>query len=368
MSAVDADQVGPGGSVSDGAPAVRVERSSLLRFGLAGLALGYLVLSPLAMVFFHLAHRGMDPQALLRMHHSLAAMVLDSFSPAIPIWWFSFAVLGGLVGLALGGVVSALRVRERRIALHARQLAAANAELEAANLQLKEAYQQVLQADKMASLGLMAGTVVHDINGYVQAVMQIAEEELDGSRLSPRSDDPWSLVLKQALRMRELADSVRRFARRSSGTWVKTDVRDPLREACLMLDKALRRRGVELVERLDPSAALITGNPNELLQVFVNLIQNALDAMPHGGRLTVETRLAGGRLEVSLADTGVGIPVALQERIFESFFTTKDADQGTGLGLAICRRIVESHHGSLQVESEEGRGATFRISLPLTQG
>ncbi len=341
-------------------------RRAFLVHGLVGLGLGYFLLSPFAMVFFHLSHRGLDPKMVLGMHHSLGVMVVDAFSSAIPLWWISFSVLGALLGVGVGGVVSALRIREKKIERHARELAQANVRLEEANRKLEESYRQLLQADKMASLGLMSGTVIHDLNNYLTTVLAVAQCEAEESEPESQAQDeqPWHLVLAQARRMADLTNSVRRFSRQSSGARVKSDLHAVIKDASLILHKAMKHRQVELKENLVAREPHVEANANELLQVFVNLYQNALDAMPEGGRLTVATKDTEEGLEVAVADTGIGIPREDQDRIFEAFFTTKPEDQGTGLGLAICNRIVETHQGRLIVESEQGQGTVFRIVFP----
>jgi signal transduction histidine kinase len=260
-------------------------------------------------------------------------------------------------------VVSALRARGQKIEEDARELARANAQLEQTNRKLDESYRQLHQADKMASLGLMSGTVIHDLRNHLQALITVAECELEDRN---GSEQAWALVLKQARAMRELADSVRRFAAKSAGRRVACDLHAVVEDALLILHKAIKSSGVTLRRELAARSAIVEGDPNELLQLAINLLQNALDAMPAGGEFRVATRDApDSGVELVVADTGAGIPRELRERVFEAFFTTKPEDKGTGLGLAICKRIVESHRGSLTLESEEGVGASFRVLLPL---
>jgi two-component system NtrC family sensor kinase len=137
-----------------------------------------------------------------------------------------------------------------------------------------------------------------------------------------------------------------------------------------MLEPGSRCPSVRITLDLEATAGtLVNGHRNELEQVFFNLGSNALDAMPQGGELTLTTRLLQGQqAEVQVRDTGAGIPQDRLPRIFEPFYTTKEAGKGTGLGLAICWRIVEEARGSIDVASEVGRGTTFRVRLPVRQG
>jgi two-component system NtrC family sensor kinase len=129
------------------------------------------------------------------------------------------------------------------------------------------------------------------------------------------------------------------------------------------------QHGIQAVAELSPQLPEVLADGNQLRQVLLNLVTNALDAMPEGGRLSLRTRPVCGAdgvvsVQVRIADTGLGIPPEDRRRIFDPFFTTKGPGQGTGLGLAICHRIVKAHRGSIEVQSEKGQGTTFVVTLP----
>jgi signal transduction histidine kinase len=136
-------------------------------------------------------------------------------------------------------------------------------------------------------------------------------------------------------------------------------------EGLRFLESQCTKSGIELVRALQPDLPDISADPSQLQQVLVNLVVNAIQASPSGGKLTIETH--GGRDFVSLAvtDTGTGMTEEVKSKIFTPFFTTKDIDQGTGLGLAVMHGIVTSHRGVIHVESEVGRGSRFEVQLPL---
>jgi signal transduction histidine kinase len=130
-----------------------------------------------------------------------------------------------------------------------------------------------------------------------------------------------------------------------------------------------RQRGIQAVTELSPELPEVLADGNQLRQVLLNLVTNALDAMPEGGQLSLRTRSVFGAdgmvsVQVQIADTGLGIPPEDLRRIFDPFFTTKGPGQGTGLGLAICQRIVKAHRGSIEVQSEKGQGTTLLMTLP----
>lgn len=324
-----------------------------------GMVLAYGVVSPFAMVFFHLSHSGIDPQLFNSMQHSLWGSIIHSFSSQLATWWMSFLGLGALFGAGVGSILYRMEEKEKKIERHARALAQANAKLE-------NAYRELVQADKMATLGLMAGTIIHDITNYLTIIQTIVECEMMNIPEKNWDLNPWNELCGHVRRVKELCDSVRRFSRKTTGKLGQVDVHKILHESFLIMRKALAQRQIQLTEALEAQEHIVEGNHNDLLQVFVNLIQNALDALEPHGSITVRTRNADSGLEVFFTDTGSGIPAQLLPRIFEAFFTTKQEDKGTGLGLAICKRIIENHKGRIDAESREGKGTTFRIHLPLS--
>jgi signal transduction histidine kinase len=136
-------------------------------------------------------------------------------------------------------------------------------------------------------------------------------------------------------------------------------------EGLYFLESRCAKEGIELVRSLWPDLPEITADPGQLTQVLVNLVVNAVQAMPDGGKLAVETRVGDGYISLTVEDTGVGMSDKVAQKIFMPFFTTKDVDQGTGLGLAVVHGIVTSHGGSIKVDSKVGRGTRFEVKLPL---
>jgi two-component system NtrC family sensor kinase len=145
--------------------------------------------------------------------------------------------------------------------------------------------------------------------------------------------------------------------------WVKSDLREGI-ETVLTIYQNQIKQGIELVRQFE-ELPLVNCLPDEINQVWTNLIQNALQAMGRTGALTIGLRQEAGNALISIGDTGCGIPPELRERIFDPFFTTKPAGEGTGLGLEIVRKIVEKHGGRIAVDSEVGRGSTFTVSMPI---
>ena len=229
--------------------------------------------------------------------------------------------------------------------------------------------ERAAQADKLRALGQLASGVAHDFNNALAAILGRAQL----LRRSTRGDGEFARGLDIILTAAEDAAAtvrrIRSFAHQLPGDeHTSVDVRELLRDAIEITrtrwENDARARGLRYDVTLAGDGALHTrGNASELREVFVNLIVNAIDAMPEGGRLAIECAREGERLRLLFADTGVGMTADVRARIFEPFFTTKGA-QGTGLGLFVSYGIVERHAGRISAASERGRGTTFRIELP----
>lgn len=221
---------------------------------------------------------------------------------------------------------------------------------------------ELFHAEKLAGIGSFAAGIAHDINNPLQLILGLAENLEDEQDLN--------LVREQA---REIADAVRRtsaicrdltrYARRS-GTDSDAVVAIPakLEEALKIARYAVMFQDIEVVRHFSADA-FVKGNPDELLHVFVNLITNAVHAMPRGGTLTLEAQSQDGLVMVVIADTGCGIPHERLDQIFDPFFTTKPPGKGTGLGLYNVKSVITKMHGQITVESEVNKGTAFRIQL-----
>jgi len=137
-----------------------------------------------------------------------------------------------------------------------------------------------------------------------------------------------------------------------------------VQEGLDFLESRCAKAGIELVRLLEPDLPEISADPSQLQQVLVNLVVNAIQASPNGGKLTIETHRGRDYVALAVSDTGTGMTEEVKSKIFTPFFTTKDVDQGTGLGLAVVHRIVTSHRGVIHVDSEVGRGSRFEVQLP----
>jgi signal transduction histidine kinase len=256
------------------------------------------------------------------------------------------------------------------------ELARRNEELKLLNKALFESQRQLSQSEKLAALGqvtaMMAhqiGTPLNSISGYIQLLLQ------DGT-LHPPDRDRLKIIESQLDR---LADSVRNLLSSTSQPKRRLkllNVGELLEELFRLSEPWFHARNVKLFSSLSIELPSVLGDSVHLQTVFLNLITNALDAMPHGGSLTVKAQQItsptfsenGKWLEISMTDTGIGIPEESKKKIFDPFFTTKRMGDGTGLGLSICEKIVRDHSGRLDVKSEVGKGSTFFVFLPVYEG
>jgi len=228
--------------------------------------------------------------------------------------------------------------------------------------------QQLLQAQRLSSVGELASSIAHEFNNILTTI-------INSAKLGMRNPDPsekqqaFDRVVKAGQRAANIASGMLGFARKSSTHRQRCDIVRLVEEVLVLTEKDLGKHRVQVETRFAarPTAWAV---PGQIEQILVNLVINARQAMPGGGRLKIEVRENPGAdtVEVRVSDTGVGIPPEQLRQIFEPFFTTKQPDEygrgGTGLGLSVCRQIIEQHHGRIRVESVVGKGSTFTVKLP----
>jgi signal transduction histidine kinase len=230
--------------------------------------------------------------------------------------------------------------------------------------------QQLLQAQKLSSVGALASSVAHEFNNILTTIINYARLALRNTDEAARGQ-ALEKILKGSQRAATIINSMLGFARNTSSQRQLTDLVALVEEVLVLTDKDLSKHRIQVEKKYvgRPHAWVV---PAQIEQVLLNLIINARQAMPRGGHLKIEVREnARTQLaEVRVADTGVGIPAERLRLIFEPFYTTKEPDAnghgGTGLGLSVCRQIIEQHHGRIRVESLVGKGSTFTVKLPLT--
>ncbi len=231
----------------------------------------------------------------------------------------------------------------------------------------RELEQHMAKAEKLAAIGQLASGVAHEINnplGVIQVYASlIAKNELDGQMANDVR-----VIQKHADQCQSVVQALLNFARASEPSKERCDIRAALDDVLGILEPQMKKQAIGVNLEAEPFLPLLVVDQTQMKQVFMNLIINAVQAMPDGGALRIAIRQdrGRGRLNVSVADTGVGVAEKNLPRIFDPFFTTKGADKGTGLGLSVSYGLVQQHGGDITVKSASGKGSTFTVSLPLT--
>jgi two-component system, NtrC family, sensor kinase len=223
---------------------------------------------------------------------------------------------------------------------------------------------QLLQAEKLSSVGLLAAGVAHEVNTPLTGISSYAQMLLkEMPEMDPRKPI-LEKIEKQTFRAAEIVNGLLNFARMNGGDYHDVDVNRLIGESISLLDHQMRQNHVKLTINLDPSIPAVYGNWGKLQQVFINLFLNARDAMPSGGELKVLSSTNDSVVTIDIEDTGVGISGDDIKRIYDPFFTTKKTGKGTGLGLSVTYGIIQEHGGRISVDSAPGKGAHFKLKLP----
>jgi two-component system NtrC family sensor kinase len=245
-------------------------------------------------------------------------------------------------------------------------------ELQTSLREQERAQEQLIQAEKMAALGRLAASIAHEINNPLQGVlgcMLLSQEELHGQFRRQKLVNHLEVAVSEVRRVSDIVRRMHDFYRHARTELVTVDVHQVLESVLTLSGKQLQHSDVTVVRDYAPDLSPIQANPDHLKQVFLNLVLNAVDAMPDGGTLRVATRnrpdAEPPAVQIAFHDTGEGMPPEVSERLFEPFFTTKGS--GSGLGLSISYGIIESHNGQITVDSQEGEGSTLTVELPVTQ-
>jgi two-component system nitrogen regulation sensor histidine kinase GlnL len=244
---------------------------------------------------------------------------------------------------------------------------------------LRQLESEVRRGETLAAAGQMAVGLAHEIRNPLSAIrgaVQLMQRELGDEA---RWGEYTAVLLKEVTRVNSIIEMLLDLGRPVTLRAVPLNVHQLLERVALLLEEEAASLGVQFVRRYDPSLPPILADEDRIVQVFHNLVRNAIEAMPGGGRLTLVTRLSMNQLfakvdlgqgqkslaEIQIADEGQGIPEATRDKLFTPFFTTKN--RGLGLGLALCHRIVEEHKGAIQVTSEPGRGTAVSCFLPIAK-
>ena len=263
---------------------------------------------------------------------------------------------------------------ERELLTKHAELRNAFVDLERANAENKAAQESLVQAGKMAALGELAAGIAHELNQPLMSIRGYAQEleygilpHVKGTPAEGEASLGLKEIISAADKMATIISHLRTFTRKSTEDFEVVDVSAPIEEALKMVSRQLVSRGVTVTKDFEPGA-VIYANPLSLEQVFINLTTNARDAIEATGRgagtIAITTRIDGPFVEVRFRDDGIGMGQGTKAKAFNPFFTTKEVGKGMGLGLSLSYGILSKVHGSIRIESEEGKGTTFVIRIP----
>jgi len=234
--------------------------------------------------------------------------------------------------------------------------------------------EQLIQSQKLASIGELSAGIAHEINnplavigeeaGWMQDLLK--RENLKDLKELDDFKDSLREISQQAGRCKEITHKLLSFARKMESVIKDVDLNKLIEDVLAMRERDATYSNIDLVKQFHPHLPMIYSDPSLLRQVLLNLVNNAMDAIQKGGKITVTTDIGeGDSVEIRVSDTGTGIPQENLSKIFDPFFTTKPPGKGTGLGLSICHGIIDKLGGSISVTSQVGKGTTFSIKLPL---
>ena len=276
-----------------------------------------------------------------------------------------FVTIAALISLLIAVQLSWVEMERRARA----ELSAAYRELSEYDQRLRESQEQLIQAEKLASLGQMAASIAHEVNNPLSGVLvytQLMSKKIAGDNMPKEiALDYLSKMESELTRSTRLIRNLLDFARQSSPTLKEVNINDVIDRALDLTAHSAELQHIQVIKELNPSPPEITADFDQLQQVCTNLVLNAIEAMPDGGELTLRTLADDSQLKIDVQDTGCGISPENMRKLFTPFFTTKREVKGVGLGLAVVYGIIQRHHGNVEVQSKEGEGTTFTICLPL---
>jgi two-component system NtrC family sensor kinase len=225
--------------------------------------------------------------------------------------------------------------------------------------------EQLRHADRLATIGQLAAGIAHELNNPLGDILGFAQLASNHPDLDEDVYQDLVKIVKSTLYAREIIKKILYFGRQTHPKEAQTDLNKLIGEWMDFFESRCAKSGIQIVVERDEGLPIVNGDPAQLNQVLVNVVVNAIQAMPTGGTLTIKTMFKNGWVSILVEDTGQGIEEENMDKIFLPFFTTKEVDEGTGLGLSVVYGIVNEHGGSIEVDSKKGQGSTFEIKFPV---
>jgi signal transduction histidine kinase len=274
-----------------------------------------------------------------------------------------FVLFTALLGILTARLIDRV---EREEKAHA-ELNIAHQELSNYVQQLKESQEQLIQAEKLTSLGQLAASIAHEINNPLAGVLvytQLLSKKVTGDAFKKEESLGYlSKIESEVGRCSRIIRNLLDFSRQTEPMLRLVDINYVIEQVLSMVGHQAQLQNVEIVKEFNPSLPKVMADFDQIQQIFTNLTLNAIQAMPEGGRLTLRSSAVDGEVRVDVQDTGYGISKENMGKLFTPFFTTKAKGKGVGLGLSVVHGIIERHKGRIKVQSEVGKGTTFSIYL-----
>jgi len=233
--------------------------------------------------------------------------------------------------------------------------------------EIKALEERLRQTDRLAALGTVSAGLAHEIKNPLSAIktfVQLLPKKFQSSTFMEKFN---ITVPREIDRINQLVEDLLELTRTRKRPWIAIGLNPLLLQVIELHEEEMRKKGVLLEHHLDPALLPIQGDPDSLYRAFSNIVINSIQAMPNGGALTIASRMDPVRLlaEITFNDTGIGMDEKTTKNLFNLFFTTKD--KGVGLGMALTHKIIEDHRGTIEVQSEQEKGSTFILRLPVTK-
>jgi len=232
---------------------------------------------------------------------------------------------------------------------------------------LRSTQNQLLQSEKMASLGKLAAGVAHEINSPLTGILTYSSLLHEAKQDGDRDKEDLEVIVNETNRCKMIVKGLLDFARQTEPQKVLSDINEVTQKSINLISHQASIQNVKIERKIQPDLPQIMIDVGQIQQVFINILLNAIEAMPQGGILTVSSEIEDQMVIVGFTDTGIGIPEENLPKIFDPFFTTKKQGKGTGLGLSVSYGIIERHRGKLEVKSQVGKGTTFTVKLPIKE-
>jgi PAS domain S-box-containing protein len=231
----------------------------------------------------------------------------------------------------------------------------------------KQLQSQLLHSEKLSAIGKLSASIAHEINNPLFGIRNVLERLREKGSLSADNLEFADMAVQECDRIRDLIKDLQNFNRPTSGIMTKVNLHQAIDHILLLSKKEMETKHITVTKQYTAEIDKVVAIADQIKQVLLNLINNAIEAMPKGGPITITTKKSNNLARISITDSGAGIAPTDLSHIFEPFFTTKSAVKGTGLGLSVSYGIIKRHGGDIQVQSETGNGTTFTITLPIEE-